>query len=62
MGGVIFIHYFISLETAKHLEKWSVSFKNFFKKLNASGVGTCQYPQTYSKSPLEKLHFLCLLW
>ena len=47
MGGVIFIHYFISLETAKHLEKWSVSFKNFFKKLNASGVGTCQYPQTY---------------
>ena len=32
-GGVIFIttfHYFISLERANNLEKWSVSFRNFF--------------------------------
>ena len=51
-GGVILLHFhylhcFISLETAKHPENWSLSFKNFFRNVNASGVVTCQYPQTY---------------
>ena len=29
--------------------------------VNASGVVTCEYPQTYLKTTLEKLHFLRLL-
>ena len=29
---LLHFYYFISLETAQHPERWSVSFKNFFKK------------------------------
>ena len=50
MGGVIFIHYFFSLETAKHQEKWSVSLKLLrisSGNVNASGVVTFQYSQIY---------------
>ena len=64
MGGVIFtttlplFHFF---RNSQHSEKWSVSFKNFLRK--------CEYIRSYYllissnllKSPLEKLHFLCLL-
>ena len=55
----ILFHFF---RNSQHPEKWSASLKNFFTK--------CEWIRSYYlpissnllKSPLEKLHFLCLVW
>ena len=64
LGGNIFIttlSLFHLFSNSQHPEKWSVSFMDFLRSVNASRVVTCRYPQVYWKSALEKLHSLCLL-
>ena len=45
----------------QHSEKWSVSFKNLFWECECI---SCYWLISLNllKMPLEKLHFLCLLW
>ena len=57
----IYFHYLISLETPNTPKSKVFLLRISLGKLNASEVVTCQYPQTYKKSPSEKLHFLCFL-
>ena len=54
---LLHFHHFISLETAKHPEKWSLSFKNFFRKCEC--ITSCYFiPNLLKKSFRETSLFM----